>query len=74
MPKKIRLKKKTECVKVVVRCRPILGHEKEQQRDIIVFVDEKDGSIQVKHPKNPSEKPKTFTFDYVYGYNDVKYK
>jgi kinesin family protein 3/17 len=73
MPKKIKIKKKAECVKVVVRCRPMLGHEKEQQREIIVFVEEKEGSIQVRNPKITSEKPKMFTFDYCYGYTDTKH-
>lgn len=44
MPK-IKIEKKSECVKVVVRCRPILRHEKEEQRETIVFVNENKGEI-----------------------------
>lgn len=45
MPKKIKIKKSSECVKVVVRCRPILKFEKDKQHAVIVKVDEKLGEI-----------------------------
>jgi len=46
MPKKkIKIKRKEECVKVVVRCRLMLPFERDQQREKIVNVDEKRGEI-----------------------------
>ena len=67
MPKKkIKIKRKEECVKVVVRCRLMLPAEIEYQRKTIVNVDEKRGEIQVRNPK-AHDVPKQFTFDYVYG-------
>ncbi|XP_041365855.1 kinesin-like protein KIF3B [Gigantopelta aegis] len=62
--------KSDECVKVVVRCRPM--NEKEikdgHQRVVDVFV--KRGVIDVKNPKGLSaEAPKTFTFDSVFDWD-----
>ena len=68
--KKVKIKKHTECVKVVVRCRPMMSHEKEQNREYIVAVNEKTGEIAVRDPKqHESVKPKTYTFDYVFGHS-----
>lgn len=43
--KKVKIKKHSECVKVVVRCRPMMSHEKEQSREYIVQVNENTGEI-----------------------------
>ena len=42
---------KKECVKVVVRCRPINSDEKNDNRKVIVMVDEKRGDIRIKNIK-----------------------
>ena len=66
-------KKKTECVKVVVRCRPMGSHETADDREIIVKVDEDTGEIAVRNPKEHiSVQPKKFTFDYVFGHQNTK--
>jgi hypothetical protein len=52
-----------ECVKVVIRCRPMNKREKEGNYETIVTVDEAAASITV----SDSEKnQKTFTFDYSF--------
>ncbi|KAK9817020.1 hypothetical protein WJX72_008464 [[Myrmecia] bisecta] len=57
--------KATECVKVVVRCRPLSGAERAEQRRSIVAVDHNEHQVQV-HPPTAGEETKTFTFDQVY--------
>ena len=66
----------TECVKVVLRCRPM--NEKEKQKGkfksiwsdigcaVIVNVDNRMSQILLKK-EGSSEIPKTFTYDYCYG-------
>lgn len=61
-------KNTTETVKVAVRCRPLSPKEVKDQRKSIVEVKPDRGEIIVRNPKgDPSESPKIFTFDYVYG-------
>jgi hypothetical protein len=55
-----------ECVKVVVRCRPLNSKEKEDGRQQIVNMDDKSGTCVIQ-PLNAE--PKTFTFDAVYPPN-----
>jgi hypothetical protein len=57
---------KTECVKVAVRCRPLNGREKQDNRSKIVSMDVSKGTVFVKNPAEPNEPPKSWTFDYVY--------
>ena len=56
-----------ECVKVVVRCRPLNSKELSDGRAQIVQMDEKMGTCVVTPATN--EPPKTFTFDGVYPPN-----
>lgn len=59
-----------ECVKVVVRCRPLNSKERNDGRAIIVDMDAKTGQVALNNPKSDnSEAPKTFTFDAVYDWN-----
>eukprot|EP00284_Hemiselmis_tepida_P000280 CAMPEP_0174950646 /NCGR_PEP_ID=MMETSP1355-20121228/94441_1 /TAXON_ID=464990 /ORGANISM="Hemiselmis tepida, Strain CCMP443" /LENGTH=459 /DNA_ID=CAMNT_0016198277 /DNA_START=43 /DNA_END=1420 /DNA_ORIENTATION=- len=63
-------KKDPECVKVVVRCRPMSRKETEDARQRIVEMDGKTGQIMVKNPEaDAREAPKPFTFDQVYDWN-----
>lgn len=65
--KKFKMSKSQECVKVIIRCRPMNSKEKEEGRKNIVFVDQKKGEISVQNPKgDASEPPKVFTFDSTY--------
>jgi len=62
------MSKKTEAVKVAVRCRPISGDEKRDGRQCIVHVDSTRGEIRIRNPKSDSSEPmKTFTYDYAFG-------
>ncbi|KAL0245124.1 hypothetical protein GEMRC1_009204 [Eukaryota sp. GEM-RC1] len=55
-----------ECVRVVVRCRPLNSEEKRDKRKICANVDTELREICLSHIDNP-DKTKTFTFDNVYG-------
>ena len=56
--------KKSECVRVIVRVRPLSSKEKDQGREQIVNVDRTACSIQVRNPDADSrEAPRSFTFD-----------
>eukprot|EP00899_Mesostigma_viride_P027813 jgi/Mesvir1/8216/Mv12506-RA.2 len=58
-----------ECVKVVVRCRPLSSKEIADGRQRIVDMDEKIGQITIKNPKaDLQEPPKNFTFDSVFNW------
>ncbi|EGR28909.1 kinesin motor domain protein [Ichthyophthirius multifiliis] len=66
------MSKSQECVKVVVRCRPLSKKELDEDRKQIVFVNQNRGEMQVINPKgDPSEPQKTFTFDNTFE-PDVK--
>lgn len=70
MSKKIVLQSKAECVKVVVRCRPMNEKETKDGHERIVDMTVNKGLIEVRNPKGlPSEAPKSFTFDSVYDWN-----
>eukprot|EP00976_Prorocentrum_cordatum_P041618 844135-Prorocentrum_minimum.AAC.6 len=61
--------KASECVKVVVRCRPLFGKEIDEGRKRIVEMGIEEGRISVRNPKaSSSEPPKTFSFDMVYDW------
>eukprot|EP00283_Hemiselmis_rufescens_P009731 CAMPEP_0173420350 /NCGR_PEP_ID=MMETSP1357-20121228/1876_1 /TAXON_ID=77926 /ORGANISM="Hemiselmis rufescens, Strain PCC563" /LENGTH=321 /DNA_ID=CAMNT_0014383131 /DNA_START=204 /DNA_END=1166 /DNA_ORIENTATION=- len=63
-------KKDPECVKVVVRCRPMSRKEVEDARERIVEMNDKTGEITVRNPEaDAREAPKPFTFDQVYDWN-----
>ncbi|XRA99031.1 kinesin-like protein [Pycnococcus provasolii] len=60
----------SECVRVVVRCRPLNSKEKEDGRKRVVDMDTKAGTVVLKNPKaDAAEPPKQFTFDLVYDWN-----
>ncbi|KRW99139.1 P-loop containing nucleoside triphosphate hydrolase [Pseudocohnilembus persalinus] len=61
------MSKNSESVKVAVRCRPISRKEQEDNRNLIVQVNQKTGEIIVQNPKAEGEQPKTFTFDKTYA-------
>uniref|UniRef100_A0A4W4E4Z2 Kinesin motor domain-containing protein n=1 Tax=Electrophorus electricus TaxID=8005 RepID=A0A4W4E4Z2_ELEEL len=58
--------KKSETVKVVVRCRPVNKKEEAMSHEKIVEVDVKLGQVSVRNPKAAGTLLKTFTFDAVY--------
>ncbi|XP_066530622.1 kinesin family member 3Cb isoform X2 [Hoplias malabaricus] len=65
-PRTMSLGKKSEAVKVVVRCRPINKKEEAMSSEKIVEVDVKLGQVNVHNPKAPGALVKSFTFDAVY--------
>ena len=59
-----------ESIKVVIRCRPLNGREKEDGRLKIVDMDRQSGQVVLNNPKGDnSEPPKSFTFDSVMDEN-----
>ncbi len=62
------LKEKSECVKVVVRCRPLGQKEMQEQHECVVSVDMKACTIAVANPASVNE-TKSFTFDHTYDWN-----
>ena len=56
-------------VKVVVRCRPTNGKEREMGSKKIVKINERDGTVELLRPNNYGEDddglPKAFKFDHV---------
>jgi len=64
------MSKNVECVKVVVRCRPLSPTEIQDGRQMIVTISASRGEITIRNPKaDESEAPKSFTFDSVYDWN-----
>ncbi len=60
----------SECVKVVLRCRPLNSKETAEGRERIVEMDRRAGQVVLHNPKgDANEPPKTFTFDAVYDWN-----
>jgi len=64
--------KKAECVKVVIRCRPLNQKEVSGNHESIVKMDVKLGQISIRNPKNKSEPPRQFTFDSIYDWNSTQ--
>ena len=65
---------KSECIQVVVRCRPFNKKEKDENRTHIIDIDSSNRSVTIKAPPGTSpraisEAQKTFTFDAVYDEN-----
>ena len=57
-----------ECVRVIVRVRPMSRKETQDGRDVCAIVDEKAGTVAARNPHaDRSEPPKQFTFDNTYG-------
>jgi len=61
---------KRECVKVVIRCRPLSGQEKIDNREKIVDMVVKDGAVSVRRPG--TQDCKNFTFDAVYDEHTIQ--
>ena len=61
-------KNKSECVKVVIRCRPMSNQEHLDNRERVVDIDTNRSAITVRKPNEPSNL-KNFTFDAVYDWN-----
>ena len=58
--------KDNECVSVVVRCRPMNRKEKDESRGNIIAVDLPNRQVSISNPNEPSEQPKSFTYDGAY--------
>eukprot|EP00466_Bigelowiella_natans_P016051 jgi/Bigna1/74774/fgenesh1_pg.31_\ len=56
----------SECVKVVVRCRPLNSKEKQSRERTIVELDTELKQVYVTKPDDGEQRPKTFTFDSVF--------
>jgi|EP01046_Picozoa_sp_COSAG06_P016013 S-adenosylhomocysteine hydrolase len=61
------MSKKEECVKVVLRCRPMNSTEKEAGRKRVVDMNGDTGQIRLTNPA-VNEPPKEFTFDGAYNW------
>ncbi|CAD7932320.1 unnamed protein product [Amoebophrya sp. A120] len=62
---------KSECVKVVIRCRPLSGQEIQDGRQKVVDLDVKSSSVTCRKP-NDATAVKSFTFDAVYDHNSTQ--
>ncbi|XP_016312963.1 kinesin-like protein KIF3B [Sinocyclocheilus anshuiensis] len=65
-PRSMSIGKKSEAVKVVVRCRPLNKKEEATNQERIVEVDVRLGQVSVRNPKSSGRLLKSFTFDAVY--------
>lgn len=66
----LKLPEKSECVKVVVRCRPMDQKETSAGHERVVEMNTKRGTVELKNPKaGQSDVKKNFTFDTVYDWN-----
>ncbi|CAI2386785.1 unnamed protein product [Moneuplotes crassus] len=68
--RKMGIKKKSESVRVVIRCRPLSKKEVAEGREKVVNMDYANGEILVQ--KSVDEVPKRFTFDCVYDENTLQ--
>lgn len=59
------MKERSECVKVVIRSRPLSEEELRNGKQSVVSVDSSKGGIRVTNPLNPKE-VKDFFFDHAY--------
>lgn len=63
-------KSDSECVRVVVRCRPLNAKERGDQRQRIVDVDTAARQVVLRSPAaGAGEPPKSFTFDAVFDWD-----
>lgn len=61
----------SECVQVIIRCRPLSSTEVKNGNSVIVSMDRAHHTVSVAHPSSlnggtSSEQPRTFTMDAVY--------
>ncbi|WIA12242.1 hypothetical protein OEZ85_012308 [Tetradesmus obliquus] len=62
-----------ECVRVVVRCRPLNEREKADGRTRIVDMDRKSGQVVLRNSKaDATDPPKSFTFDSVFDWESTQ--
>jgi len=61
----------TECVKVMVRCRPMNSKEKQGGSKMCVSVDASINQVVLKKLSDSSEIPKAFTYDAVYDWSST---
>jgi kinesin family protein 3/17 len=62
--------KKAECVKVVVRCRPLSEKEIREGNEQIIDMDVPRGCVRISNPKSRhGEQPREFTYDAIYDWN-----
>jgi kinesin family protein 3/17 len=59
----------SECVKVMVRARPMNQREKNEGSRMCVTIDAKTNQVILNKPSDPSEVPKAFAYDAVYDWN-----
>lgn len=57
---------KTECIRVVIRCRPLSEQEMKDQREVVVQMKHETGEVILMKPGE--DIPKVFTFDSVYDW------
>lgn len=70
-----------ECVKVIVRCRPMNAREKDLKCDCVIQMEGTRAQCAIKNPHDEKAPPKSFTFDGAYFvdstteniYNEIAY-
>lgn len=65
----ILMSKNVECVKVVVRCRPLSSTELQDGRQVTLSINTAQGEIHLKSATKEDIGERTFTFDIVYDWN-----
>jgi hypothetical protein len=60
-------KANSECVRVVVRIRPLSEKERQDGRKVVVFAKSERSEITLHPPGDGGEEMKNFTFDHTYG-------
>jgi len=58
---------KTECIRVIIRCRPLSSKEVKDGREMAVSMNFKTGEVLINKPGD--DIPKVFTFDSVYDWD-----
>ncbi|KAK3601966.1 hypothetical protein CHS0354_020727 [Potamilus streckersoni] len=61
----------SECVKVIVRCRPMNTREKDLECKPVIIIEESRAYCAIKNPNDEKAPPKTFTFDGAYDINST---
>ena len=59
---------KDECVRVVVRCRPMDKKETEANYERVIDMDVKRGAVSIRKPGGSQDVPKEFFYDAVYDW------
>lgn len=66
-------KQESECVRVVVRCRPLNTKERTENRTRIVDMAKEQGQVVLRNSKaDAGEAPKSFTFDSVFDWDSTQ--